>query len=67
MHQGVIVNEPYFSYCAPVWDGIGSKLSDKLQKLKNEAARVRTRAMMLHLALYLKNLDGIILSPSQRR
>ena len=50
MYQGLI--EPYFSYCAPAWDGIGSKLSDKLQKLQNRAARV--------LALYLKNLDGII-------
>ena len=37
VYQGLI--EPYFSYCAPVWDGIGSKLSDKLQKLQNRAAR----------------------------
>ena len=42
MYQGLI--EPYFSYCAPVWDGIGSKLSDKLQKLQNRAARVITRS-----------------------
>ncbi len=40
--QGLI--EPYFSYCAPVWDGICSKLSDKLQKLQNRAARVITRS-----------------------
>ncbi|XP_028405704.1 uncharacterized protein LOC114528270 [Dendronephthya gigantea] len=40
VYQGLI--EPYFSYCAPVWDGIGSKLSDKLQKLQNRAARVIT-------------------------
>jgi hypothetical protein len=33
VYQGLI--EPYFSYCAPVLDGIGSKLSDKLQKLQN--------------------------------
>ena len=42
VYQGLI--EPYFSYCAPVWDGIGSKLSDKLQKLQNRAARVITRS-----------------------
>ena len=30
VYQGLI--EPYFSYCASVWDSIGSKLSDKLQK-----------------------------------
>ena len=37
-----VLIEPYFSYCAPVWDDIGSKLSDKLQKLQNRAARVIT-------------------------
>ncbi len=42
VYQGLM--EPYFSYCAPVWDGIGSKLSDKLQKLQNRAARVITRS-----------------------
>ena len=42
VYQGLI--EPYFSYCAPVWDGIGSKLSDKFQKLQNRAARVITRS-----------------------
>ena len=36
--------EPYFSYCAPVWDGLGKKLSEKLQKLQNRAARVITRS-----------------------
>ena len=36
--------EPYFSYCAPVWDGLGKKQSDKLQKLQNRAARVITRS-----------------------
>jgi hypothetical protein len=33
VYQGLI--EPYFFYCAPFWDGIGSKLSDKLQKLQS--------------------------------
>ena len=42
MYQGLI--ESYFSYCASVWDGIGSKLSDKLQKLQNRAACVITRS-----------------------
>ena len=28
--------EPYFSYCAPVWDGIGVTLSDRLQNSKIE-------------------------------
>ena len=27
--------EPYFSYCAPVWDGLGKKQSERLQKLQN--------------------------------
>ena len=36
--------EPYFSYCAPVWDGLGTTLSDRLQKLQNRAARVITRS-----------------------
>ncbi len=58
VYQGLI--EPYFSYCAPVWDGIGSKLSDKLQKLQNRAARVITRSSYdaSSIALYLKNLHG---------
>jgi hypothetical protein len=36
--------EPYFSYCAPVWDGLGVTLSDRLQKLQNRVARVITRS-----------------------
>ena len=36
--------EPYFSYCAPVWDGIGVTLSDRLQKLQNRAVRVITQS-----------------------
>jgi hypothetical protein len=27
--------EPYFSYYAPVWDGLGKKQSDKLQKVQS--------------------------------
>ena len=33
---------PYFDYCSIVWDGIGSELSKKLQRLQNRAARVIT-------------------------
>ena len=40
VYQGFI--EPYFSYCAPVWDELGHTLSDRLQKLQNRAARVIT-------------------------
>ena len=36
--------QPYFTYCSPVWDGLGCKLSEKLQKLQNRAARVMTRS-----------------------
>ena len=36
--------EPQFDYCSTVWDGISKKLSDKLQKLQNRAARVITRS-----------------------
>ena len=35
--------EPYFTYCSPVWDGIGLELGEKIQKLQNRAARVMTR------------------------
>ena len=27
--------QPYFDYCAPVWDGLSSYLCEKLQKLQN--------------------------------
>ena len=42
VYKGFI--EPYFSYCAPVWYGIGVTLSDRLQKLQNRAARVITQS-----------------------
>ena len=32
--------QPYFDYCASVWDGLSSYLCQKLQKLQNRAARV---------------------------
>ena len=36
--------QPYFDYCAPVWDGLSSYLCEKLQKLRNRAARVILQA-----------------------
>ena len=36
--------EPHFNYCSSVWDGLNVKLSEKLQKLQNRAARVITRS-----------------------
>ena len=39
-YQGLI--EPYLTYCASVWDGMGSELCEKLQKLQNRAARAIT-------------------------
>ena len=32
--------DPYFIYCAPVWDGLRSTLGEKSQRLQNRAARV---------------------------
>ena len=34
--------QPHFDYCSVVWRICGKILSDKLQKLKNRAARVLT-------------------------
>ena len=36
--------EPYFKYCSPVWDSLGVGLSQKLRKLQDRAARIRTRS-----------------------
>jgi hypothetical protein len=38
------VNRPYLIYCCPVWDGIGSELSSKFQKLQDRAARMITES-----------------------
>ena len=42
VYQGLI--EPYLTYCASVWDGMGCELCEKLQKLQNRAARAITCA-----------------------
>ena len=36
--------QPHLDYCSPVWDGLSTQLSDKLQKLQNRAARVIGKA-----------------------
>ena len=32
--------QPYFDYCCEVWDTLGKRLSERLQKLQNKAARL---------------------------
>ena len=36
--------EPCFDHCSIAWDGISDRLTDRLQKLHNRAARVITGA-----------------------
>ena len=31
---------PHFDYCSPVWDCLSGQSSDKLQKLRNRAAKI---------------------------
>ena len=50
--------EPHFEYCSPVWHGINNKLSDKLQKLENRAARAITQSNFDTSSSYLRNLLG---------
>mgnify|MGYP002803872919 FL=1 len=55
--------QPYFQYCSQVWGGLGSTLSDKLQRLQNRAVRIITkcgydvRSHILLQNLNLKNLE----------
>ena len=42
--SNLISVEPYFGYCVIVWDDVSDRLTDKLQKLQNRAARVITGA-----------------------
>ena len=55
--------QPYFEYCSQVSGGLGSTLSDKLQRLQNRAARIITkcrydvRSHILLQNLNLKNLE----------
>ena len=50
--------EPHFECCSPVWHGINNKLSDKLQKLQNRAARAITQSNFDTSSSYLRNLPG---------
>ena len=36
--------QPHFDYCSLVWDGLGSKLRNKLQQLQSRAARAILKA-----------------------
>ena len=36
--------QPHIDYCSTVWDGLGSTLLDKIQKLQNRAARIVTQS-----------------------
>lgn len=38
MYEALIL--PYFDYCSEVWECLGKRLSDRLQKLQNRAARI---------------------------
>ena len=42
IYQALI--QPHFDYCSSVWDGCSAKLSDKMQKLQNRAARIITKS-----------------------
>ena len=39
--------QPYFDYCSVVWDGCGTTLAGKIQKLQNRAARVLTSTSLI--------------------
>ena len=55
--------QPYFDYCSQVWGGIGSTLSDKLQRLQNRAARIITKCgydVCSSVLLQNLNLDNLM-------
>ena len=65
-YRGLV--EPYFTYCSPVWDGIGLKLGEKLQKLQNRAARVMTRSSYeVSSASLLSELGWSVLGKSRMK
>ena len=50
--------QPHLDYCAPVWDGLCSYLSEKLQKLQNRAVRVILQANCeVNSSLLLETLE----------
>ena len=60
--------QPHFDYCAPVWDGLSSYLSEKLQKLQNRAARVILQAnCKVNSSLLLETLEWDQLSLRRRK
>ena len=60
--------QPYFDYCASVWDGLSSYLCEKLQKLQNRAARVILQANSeINSSLLLETLKWDKLSLRRRK
>ena len=60
--------QPYFDYCAPVWDELSSYLCEKLQKLQNRAARVILQANCeVNSSLLLETLKWGKLSLRRRK
>ena len=60
--------QPQFYYRAPVWDGLSSYLCEKLQKLKNRAARVILQASCeVNSSLLLETLKWEQLSLRRRK
>ena len=52
---------PYFNYCSTVWGNVGKRLSDKIQKRQNRAARIllETRSSVLLDELGWERLEVI--------
>ena len=44
--------QPYFEYCSQVWGGLGSTLSDKLQRLQNRAVSLSVDTMSVPIFFY---------------
>ena len=42
IYQALI--QPHFDYCSSVWDGCSAKISDKIRKLQNQAARLISKS-----------------------
>ena len=61
--------QPYFEYCLQVWGGLGSTLSDKIQRLQNRAARIITKSgcdVWYHILLQNLNLNNLEIRRNQQ-
>ena len=54
VYQGLI--EPYLTYCASVWDGMGRELCEKLQKLQNMARAITCASYDIRTTSLLEEL-----------